>query len=78
MTELEKLIQEIINEGSTPSINIKVFRNMFLGAFSHMALRWFVIDHGRNFDKVGEIKQVAMLLSDAVSVGNRQISGKLP
>ena len=78
VTELEKLIQEIINEGSTPSINIKVFRNMFLGAFSHMALRWFVIDHGRNFDKAGEIKQVAMLLSDAVSAGNRQISGKLP
>jgi hypothetical protein len=43
-----------------------------------MALRWFVIDHGRNFDKVGEIKEVAMLLSDAVSAGNRQISGKLP
>ena len=71
--ELEKLIQEVINEGSLPNINIRVFRNMFLGAFSHMALRWFLVDHARNFDKMAEIKEVAMLLSDAISAGNPQI-----
>jgi len=72
-TELEKLIQEVINEGGVQNINIRVFRNMFLGAFSHMTLRWFVIDHGRNFDKMAEIKEVAMLLSDAISGGKPQI-----
>jgi len=71
--ELEKLIQELINEGNAQNINIKVFRNMFLGAFSHMALRWFVVNHGRNFDKMAEIKEVAMLLSDAISGGKPQI-----
>ncbi|MFA5066001.1 MAG: TetR/AcrR family transcriptional regulator [Dehalococcoidia bacterium] len=65
--ELEKLIQEVINEGSLQNINIRVFRNMFLGAFSHMALRWFLVDRDRNFDKMAEIKEVAMLLSDALS-----------
>jgi len=73
VVELEKLIQELINEGNAQNINIKVFRNMFLGAFSHMALRWFVIGHGRNFDKMAEIKEVAMLLSDAISGGKPQI-----
>ena len=72
-TELEKLIQEVINEGGVQNINIRVFRNMFLGAFSHMTLRWFVIDHGQNFDKMAEIKEVAMLLSDAISGGKPQI-----
>jgi TetR/AcrR family fatty acid metabolism transcriptional regulator len=68
--ELEKLVQEIIsNEEGAQNINIRVFRNMFLGAFTHMTLRWFIAGHGRNFDKMREIKEVAMLLSDAISAG---------
>jgi TetR/AcrR family fatty acid metabolism transcriptional regulator len=68
--ELEKLVQEIIsNEEDVQNINIRVFRNMFLGAFTHMTLRWFIADHSRNFDKMREIKEVAMLLSDAISAG---------
>lgn len=67
--ELERLIQEVINEVSLQNINIRVFRNMFLGAFSHMALRWFLVHPERVFDKMAEIKEVAMLLSEAVSVG---------
>ncbi|MCK4320319.1 helix-turn-helix transcriptional regulator, partial [Candidatus Bathyarchaeota archaeon] len=61
--ELERLIQEVINEGNLESINIRVFRNMFLGAFSHMALRWFLVHPERVFDKMAEMKEVAMLLS---------------
>ena len=69
--ELEKLVQEIIsNEEGAQNINIRVFRNMFLGAFTHMTLRWFIADHGQKFDKMREIKEVAMLLSDAISAGN--------
>ena len=53
--ELERLIQEVINEVSLQNINIRVFRNMFLGAFSHMALRWFLVHPERVFDKMAEI-----------------------
>ena len=68
--ELEKLVQEIIgNEEGVQNINIRVFRNMFLGACTHMTLRWFLAGHDRNFDKMREIKEVATLLSDAVSAG---------
>jgi TetR/AcrR family fatty acid metabolism transcriptional regulator len=47
-------------------VNIRVFRNMFLGAFTHMALRWFLARSERHFEKLEEMKEVAGLLSDAV------------
>jgi len=48
--ELEKLVQEIINnEEAVQNINIRVFRNMFLGAFTHMTLRWFIAGHDQKF-----------------------------
>jgi len=67
VVELEKLIQKILVEGRAQDINIRVFRNMFLGAFTHMALRWFLVYSDRHFDKMEEIREVAGLLSDAVS-----------
>lgn len=71
VVELEKLVQEIIStEEGVQNFNIRVFRNMFLGAFTHMTLRWFIADHGRNFDRMREIKEVAMLLSDAIAAEN--------
>jgi hypothetical protein len=39
---------------------------MFLGAFTHMALRWFLARSERHFEKLEEMKEVAGLLSDAV------------
>lgn len=47
-------------------INPRVFRNMFLGAFSHMALRWLFIDT-KKYDKIEEIEHLTNLLSLAVS-----------
>jgi TetR/AcrR family fatty acid metabolism transcriptional regulator len=70
--ELEKLIQKILDEGCVQDVNIRVFRNMFLGAFTHMALRWFLAHSDRHFDKMEEIREVAGLLSDAVLPGNPQ------
>jgi TetR/AcrR family fatty acid metabolism transcriptional regulator len=64
--ELEKMIERILEEGGVRDINIRVFRNMFLGAFTHMALRWFLAQSDKHFDKLEEMKEVAGLLSDAV------------
>ena len=64
--ELETMIQQILEEGDVREINIRVFRNMFLGAFTHMALRWFLAQSDRHFDKLEEMKELASLLSDAV------------
>ena len=72
VVELEKMVEKILNESNVQNINIRIFRNMFLGGFTHMALRWFLVGHNRNFDKMKEIKEVAGLLSDAVYAGNPQ------
>jgi len=66
VVELEKMITRILEEGGARDVNIRVFRNMFLGAFTHMALRWFLARSDRHFDKLEEMKEVASLLSDAV------------
>lgn len=65
-------IEDIIAEGKSEgcfraAINPRVFRNMFLGAFSHMALRWLIIDKEGKYDKMKEIEQLTDLLCYSVS-----------
>ncbi|ACL05737.1 transcriptional regulator, TetR family [Desulfatibacillum aliphaticivorans] len=66
-----KTLEEIIKEGQEQGdfrtdINPHVFRNMFLGAFSHMALRWVIMDKDNRFDKMKEIEQLTNLFCQAV------------
>ncbi len=63
--------EDIIDQGKAEGcfredINARVFRNMFLGAFSHMALRWLLVDT-KKYDKFQEIEHLTDLLSLAVS-----------
>jgi TetR/AcrR family fatty acid metabolism transcriptional regulator len=63
----EDLVQEgVSNKSFNPDINIRIFRNMFLGAFTHMVLRWIFRSEGKNVDKMEEINEITELLSDAV------------
>ncbi len=66
-----QLIEGVIEEGKTkgvfrPSVNARVFRNMFLGSFVHMSVRWFILQENGRVDKVREIEQVTELLVSAV------------
>lgn len=66
-----KLLEDIVEEGKADGafrhdVNTRVFKNMFLGAFTHMALRWIIFD-GKNFDKMGEVKGLVDLLCAAVT-----------
>jgi TetR/AcrR family fatty acid metabolism transcriptional regulator len=66
-------IEDVIEEGKAAgvfrsTVNSRVFRNMFLGAFSHMAMRWFVLRESAHVDRMEEIDQVTELLSSAVMV----------
>ncbi len=66
-----RVIEEIIEEGKAegvfrPEVNSRVFRNMLLGTFSHLALRWILL-HGREEpDKMHEINEMTDLLCSAV------------
>lgn len=70
VVEVEKMVETILNESNVRNINIRVFRNMFLGGFTHMALRWFLVGQNGDFDKIKEINEVAGLLSDTVYAGD--------
>ncbi len=49
-----------------PDMNNRVFKNLFLGAFNNMALRWFFLDSEGKVDKIKEIDEIVDLLSRAV------------
>ncbi|MFY9166832.1 MAG: TetR/AcrR family transcriptional regulator [Desulfomonilia bacterium] len=66
-----RVVEEIIEEGKEkgcfrPDVNPRVFRNMFFGAFSHLALRWMMFHDGRGQDKIQEINHATNLFCSAV------------
>jgi TetR/AcrR family fatty acid metabolism transcriptional regulator len=62
----EDLIQEGIDECAFASdCNVRICRNMFLGAFTHMNLRWFVAPRKTNVDILSEINAASNLFLDA-------------
>ena len=63
-----QVVEDIIVEGKEEGnfrqdVNPRVFRNLFLGTFSHMALRWFIVKEASETDMMREIDQVTDLLA---------------
>lgn len=48
-------------------VNPRIFRILFLGSFSHMAIRWLFLQNDRPLDKMIEIDRVVDLLVRAVT-----------
>lgn len=66
-------IESVLDEGKKdgtirPEINNRIFRNLFIGAFSHMALRWLILEQEGKADKMKEIDDVVSLLTRAVAI----------
>lgn len=62
---LEEIVQEGIGESCfAHNVNIRVFRNMFMGSFTHMVLRWLFFD--KNVDKMNEINGITDFLTKAL------------
>jgi len=67
-----KIITDVLEEGKKDrsirtNVSARVFKNLFLGTFSHMALRWLILGKGAEADKMREINEVVLLLSRAVA-----------
>ncbi len=74
-----RFIEDVIEEGKNAGVfaadvQPQVFRNMFLGAFSHMALRWLILNESTDTDRMEEINQVTDLLTSAVIADVSRIS----
>lgn len=53
---LDEILSEGKNTGSfRPSVSNRIFKNLFVGAFSHMALRWLFVGQPLHSDKMDEI-----------------------
>lgn len=71
MDFLDPILDQGKREGHVrPSVNNRIFKNLFIGAFSHMALRWLFVDQNSRIDKTSEINNVIEFLERAVSVSN--------
>jgi TetR/AcrR family fatty acid metabolism transcriptional regulator len=66
-----EFLEEIIEEGKLDGtfradINTRILRNLFLGTFSHLGLRWILIGESTDADKMQEINKVTDLICAAV------------
>ena len=66
-----QIIEEIIEEGKSkgsfrPDVDARVFRNMLIGTFNNLTLRWFILDRGNQTDKMEKIDRVTDLLCSSV------------
>ncbi len=65
------LIDTIIEEGKSDGsirkdVNAEIFKSLFLGSFSNMALRWLILENDLENDKMEEIEKLVELLSLSV------------
>ncbi|MBN1181618.1 MAG: TetR/AcrR family transcriptional regulator [Bacteroidales bacterium] len=59
----EKFVQDGIDDGEIRAdCNVRIFRNMFIGTFTHMCLRWLVIDEPGNINMLAEKSEAIDLL----------------
>ncbi|MFC1825479.1 TetR/AcrR family transcriptional regulator [Thermodesulfobacteriota bacterium] len=69
---LEDIVQDGMNSGDFyPDVSIRVFRNMFWGAFTYMGLRWFVVNQSANVDKFSEISEFINLMMDSIQMKDK-------
>jgi TetR/AcrR family fatty acid metabolism transcriptional regulator len=66
------LLHDILNEGKEKGIfrtdvDNRVYRNLFLGTFTHLTMRWVAIEHSRFIDIMDEFNQTITLLCRAIA-----------
>ncbi len=73
-------VSDILDEGKKdgsirPEIDNRIFRNLFMGTFSHMAIRWMFTEKGSQEDKLKDIDDAVSMLGRAVAAkpSNRRI-----
>ncbi len=65
------ILDPILDEGKqqgtfNPDVNNRLFKNLFLGTFTHLAIRWFVLNKETPLKMIDEFNQVTTLLCRSV------------
>lgn len=71
--EYVSLLENILEEGKEQgifkqSIQPRLFRNLFLGTFTHLATRWVILEKEKPIDMMQSIEDVVALLCRSVVV----------
>ena len=69
-----KVIEDIVVEGQAEGVigselKPRLYRNIFLGAFTHITLRWQLSERGDNIDKLNELNGIVDLLTNFLDRG---------
>jgi TetR/AcrR family transcriptional regulator, fatty acid metabolism regulator protein len=67
------LLETILEEGQAKmifkeKINKRLFRNLFLGGFTHLATRWVILEKAKPIDMMQDIEELVSLLCQSVVV----------
>jgi len=69
MDTLDNILEQGKKEGQVrSSVSNRIFKNFFIGSFSHLVLRWLFLEQDSQIDKTSEINEVIELLVKAVSI----------
>lgn len=75
IADLDRILDEGKKQGVfNTAVNNRVFRNLFLGTFSHLSVRWFVINSRTAEEMILEFNQASDLLCQAVRIQDAAIS----
>ena len=77
-----EVLYEILNEGKASGefrsdLDNRVFRNLFLGAFSHLAIRWFVLERVKPLQMMSELSLITTSLCRAVTREVENVFGNI-
>ena len=73
-------LYEILDQGKTkgvfkPNLDNRIYRNLFVGAFTHMAIRWFIQGNLSPLAVMEELTEACNLLCRAVLIAPQAASG---
>jgi TetR/AcrR family fatty acid metabolism transcriptional regulator len=68
LSVLKNVLDEVKSKGVfRADVNNRVFRNLFLGTFSHMTVRWFIVGKVSPIGMMEELNEVTSILCRSVS-----------
>ena len=79
---INKVLYTILDEGKKtgvfrPDLNNRVFRNLLVGSFSHLSMRWLVLNRVTPLKMMSEFSEVISLLCLSATRSVKNIFGKI-
>ena len=82
LINLNKILYDILDEGKqlgvfSSELNNRVFRNLFVGSFSHLAMRWFILNRVTSLQMMSELSEVISLLCLSATRSVENVFGEI-